>query len=72
MDIHAKKLSLIEWLLKLQDEETIKKLENLRTGTDFWDELSEVEKKEINEGIAELDEGKKHDYESIVSKHRKK
>jgi hypothetical protein len=72
MSIQAQKLSLIEWLLKLQDEKVIKQIENLKAGTDFWDELTKSEKEEINRGIEELDRGEKHGYEAIVSSHRKK
>jgi len=72
MDTQTKKLNIIAWLLKLQDEETIKKIENLRLKTDFWDELTTEEKQEINDGIAELDRGEKHPYEGIISAHRKK
>lgn len=72
MNIQAKKLSLIEWLLKLQDEKVLNQIENLKAGTDFWDELTESEKDEINKGIEELDRGEKHSYESIASGHRKK
>jgi hypothetical protein len=71
MDIYAKKIHLIEWLLNLQDEKVLKQIENLRSGTDFWDELSSEEKKEITKGIVELDRGEKHSYESIVASHRK-
>lgn len=72
MSIQAQKLNLIEWLLKLQDEKIIKQIENLKAGTDFWDELTKSEKEEINRGIEEFDRGEKHSYEAIVSSHRKK
>ena len=72
MDIQAKKLSLIEWLLNLQDEKVLNQIENLKAGTDFWDELTESEKEEINKGIEELDRGEKHSYEAVISNHRKK
>jgi hypothetical protein len=72
MNIQAKKLSLIEWLLKLQDEKVLNQVERLKAGTDFWDELTESEKEEIEKGIDELDRGEKHSYEAIVSSHRKK
>jgi hypothetical protein len=72
MDIQAKKLSLIEWLLTLQDERVIAQIENLKAGTDFWDELTGAEKEEINKGIEELDRGEKYSYETVISNHRKK
>lgn len=71
MDIQAKKLDLIAWLLRLQDKEILKKIEILRSGTDFWDELTEEEKKELDSGIAELDAGKKYSYKEIITSHRK-
>ena len=71
MDIKAKKLSLIEWLLKIKDETLIRQIENLRAGTDFWDDLSEAEKEEIDKGLTELDKGEAHNYESIIARHRK-
>ncbi len=71
MDTQAKKLDLIAWLLKLQDEEVIKKLEIIRSGTDFWDELTKEEKREIELGIADLEKGDKYSYERIISAHRK-
>jgi hypothetical protein len=72
MNIQAQKLSIIEWLLKIQDEKVLTQIENLKAGTDFWNELTEPEKEEIDKGIEELDRGEKHNYEAIVSSHRKK
>lgn len=71
MDTHAKKLDLIAWLLRLQDEEVLKKIESLRSGTDFWDELTAEEQKEIEGGVAELDAGEKYPYKEIIAPHRK-
>jgi hypothetical protein len=34
--------------------------------TDFWDELSPSEKKEIEQGIKDLDEGKIFSWESVL------
>ena len=33
---------------------------------DFWDELSFSEKEDIEQGIKELDEGKRYSYESVL------
>ena len=38
--------------------------------TDFWNELSEPQRQEIKNGLAELEAGQKHDYESVVAKYR--
>jgi hypothetical protein len=37
---------------------------------DFWDELTQQQQKEIKQGIKELDAGKKHDYQQVMSRHR--
>ena len=64
MDIQAKKLDLIQWLIHLNDERLLKKIEALQAeDLDFWNELSEAQRQEIKKGIAELDAGQKHDYE---------
>ena len=71
MDIQAKKLDLIQWLIQLNDELLLKKIEALQAeDVDFWNELSESQKQEIRKGIAELDAGQKHEYEQVISKYR--
>lgn len=71
MDIQSKKLDLIQWLIQLKDERLLKKVEALQAeDIDFWNELSERQKQEIKRGIAELDAGRKHEYEQVISKHR--
>ena len=71
MDIQTKKLDLIQWLIQLNDERLLKKIEILQAeDLDFWNELSEPQRQEIIKGIAELDAGQKHDYEQVISKYR--
>lgn len=71
MDIQAKKLDLIQWIIKLNDEHLLKKIQALQAeDIDFWNELSEQQKQEIKKGIAELDAGQKHEYEQVISKYR--
>ena len=71
MDIQAKKLDLIRWVLQLNDERLLNKIEALQTeDLDFWNELSDPQRKEIVKAIGELDAGKKHDYEEVIAKYR--
>ena len=71
MDIQTKKLDLIQWLVQLNDEQLLNKIQALqKEDTDFWNELSEPQRQEIKNGLAELEAGQKHDYESIVAKYR--
>ena len=59
MDIQAEKLKLIEWLLSLNDEAAIEKLNFLRESfndaTDWWDTISEGEKQSIERGLKDLE-----------------
>lgn len=71
MDISAIKLDLIQWLIQLNDEHLLNKIQALQAeDVDFWNELSEPQRQEIKKGLAELETGQKHDYESVVAKYR--
>jgi hypothetical protein len=72
MDISAKKLVLIEWLLKLQDERLLGKIEKIKEQSDFWNELTAEEQAKIEDGIKDLNAGRKTPYESIIAGHRRK
>lgn len=70
MDIQTKKLDLIQWLIQLNDEHLLNKIQALQAeDVDFWNELSEPQRQEIKKGLAELETGQKHDYESVVAKY---
>ncbi len=71
MDTTARKLDIIQWLIQLNDEKILSKIQALQEeDIDFWNELSEPQRLEIKKGLAELDAGQTHDYESIVAKYR--
>ncbi len=71
MDIQAKKLNLIQWLIQLKDESLLKKIEALQAeDTDFCSALNEDQKEEIKKGLAEINTGQKHNYEQVISKYR--
>lgn len=54
------KLELIQWLSSLEDVSLIKKLVEFRKNEtkDFWNSISEEEKRSIEKGISEADSGK--------------
>ena len=62
MDINLqnKKIELIQWLSTLNDQSLIDKLMKLRKKerTDWWNEISAAEKKSIEKGILDADNGK--------------
>ena len=71
MDIQSKKLTLIQWLINLKDETIISKIEALtKLDLDFWNELSNEQKTEIERGLKELDAGEKYNYEDAMLRHR--
>jgi hypothetical protein len=73
MNIQAIKLELVEQILKSKSPEILAQLLSVVKSEkeDFWKLLSKEEKKEIMEGIDQLDKGERHSYESVVKKYRK-
>ena len=41
------------------------------TENDFWNDLTGDQKQELKQGMKELDNGQKYDYEEVMSKHGK-
>ena len=58
----AIKLELIEWLAKLEDKETIEYLKVVKdsdtSNHDWWRELADNQKKGIERGLQDIDQGK--------------
>lgn len=68
MDLETKKLDLIEWIAKLNDEELIAKLSEIQkahaASLDWSDDLHKEEIASIERGLKDMQEGKVHDHES--------
>lgn len=61
LEIQKKKLELIQWLSTIEDLNFLEKISDLisrENKKDWWDETSEAERKSIEKGIAQADEGK--------------
>lgn len=60
MNIQNAKIELIQWLTTLEDGDLIQKIIELRRGEtkDWSDELSDPEKKSIELGLSDADNGK--------------
>ncbi len=58
----AIKLELIEWLTRLEDDETIEYLKVVKDSTqesnDWWDLLTDDQKNGIQRGLNDIDQGK--------------
>ena len=72
MDLAVKKIELIEWLTRLQDEKLIKKVESLRkeAEADWWDTLTVEQQEDIEAGVADLEAGRKKDFKKVLPKYR--
>jgi predicted transcriptional regulator len=61
-NIQSEKLSIIEWLLRLQDKTMIEKIKflinNPKISKDWWETISEAEKKSIDRGLNDIEKGK--------------
>ena len=60
MNIQNTKIELIQWLTTLEDSSLIQKILELKESEtkDWWNEISIAERKSIERGIADADEGK--------------
>jgi hypothetical protein len=69
----AIKLELIEWLTKLEDDETIQYLKIVKdsksTEHDWWEDLSENEKKGIESGLKDIEAGRVFSHDEVKSKY---
>ena len=59
MDIQAEKITLAQLLLQTEDESIIKKVKAIfkKDQKDWWDDLSQDQKNEIEEAHKEIDRG---------------
>jgi hypothetical protein len=67
------KLELIEWLTKLNDIDTLnylKVVKDSRTGNqDWWNDLTEQQKRGIQRGLKDIDEGKIVSHKEVMKKY---
>lgn len=67
-----RKLNFINDFINLENEETIRELENLLwKKNDFWNELSHSQREEIEKADLEILNNETSDYETFMSSHRK-
>lgn len=70
MNIEAEKITLTKLLLETQDVNILNEVKEIlnkdNKETDFWDELSPLEKEEIKQGLQELDSGKRISYKKLI------
>lgn len=73
MGYDAIKLELIEWLTKLDDEETIHYLkvvkDNKLNNNDWWNDISDCEKRGIERGLKDIEEGRTVSHDEVKQKY---
>jgi hypothetical protein len=70
-EINKTKLNLIAWIEGLSDVNMLIVLDSLRNSLeskDWWDELSESQKRHINEGLSDAENGRVHSSEVFWNK----
>jgi hypothetical protein len=74
MNIQAQKISLAKMILETDNPtilESVRKVFAKAKTQDFWDTLSENQKQEIDQGLAEIVSEDTVEYETVMKKHRK-
>ncbi len=71
MDISTKKYQLIEWITNISDSNLTDRLMKIAQETDWWDELSEVERKSINKGLKDIEENRVFEHFEVQTKYEK-
>jgi hypothetical protein len=71
MDIHAKKYQLIEWITNISDSHLIDKLMKIAKTTDWWNEISEAERKSIERGLKDIEEDRVFKHAEVSEKYEK-
>jgi predicted transcriptional regulator len=73
MNIQAEKLSLIKWLTSVEEPSVIQQFITLKNQQrkDWWDNISDEELAEIEEGLAQADNGEVAAHEEVMSKYQK-
>ncbi|HCX23848.1 MAG: hypothetical protein CMB80_19180 [Flammeovirgaceae bacterium] len=73
MDIQAEKLSLIEWIAKVDDDRIIKQFKALQqTSEASLSSLTEREKAAIDQGLKSIEEGKVHEHDAVMQSTKEK
>lgn len=70
MSIEATKLELVKTILSINNLDILSRVSEFlkQEKSDFWDDLSIEQKREIEQGITELNNGKRISLESFMKK----
>ena len=67
MDIEATKLELIQLLLQNSKKDVLEKIKHIfeEESEDWWDDLNEQDKKEIELGLQDFEKGDVYDHQQV-------
>ena len=70
MNIETTKLELMHLLLQTQKESILNRLKSVfeEEQVDWWNEMSEMEKEEIETGLSQADKGQYNETESVMKR----
>jgi hypothetical protein len=70
MNIQTSKIELVKMILNIENDKFIEKITEFiqKEKVDFWNELSLSEQKEIENGIAALNKGKRIEFNDFLKK----
>ena len=73
MNLETRKINLINWISTIQEDSILEKVEEIqKEKTDWWDTISDKDKKAINEGLDQLDKGEHLTYSEVRVKINKR
>ena len=73
MDLNERKLKLVQLILSTEEPALLKKVEevlNKEKSSDWWDDISDQERKLIEESIAEANQGMLIPHEEVMKEFR--
>jgi len=73
MDIQAEKIELMKLLLNTNNPSILESIKNIlkkNKNSDFWNELSSDQQREINNADIEISQGQTSNYETFMASHR--
>jgi hypothetical protein len=74
MDLQSEKIELVKLLLETESREVINEIKAVfkKQGNDFYDELPQHIKDDIDAGIKDIEEGKVYDHKWVMQEARTK
>lgn len=73
MGVEALKLELLDWLLHIENSDTLQYLKIIKeqevSQSDWWDDLSIEQKSGIERGLKDVDEGRVIAHEEVIKKY---